>query len=119
METFKAAAVSLYKFAIRSKTEGNSPPEYTHYLPLFLIDENNNPTPIIADEQGGTPKSLVGLTAPREVTFVVKNESDVKTQHPCGGIHAYVSPHDRDLCPEESAYYPKGACVKALQINQG
>ena len=50
--------------------------------------------------------------------FVVKNEFGVKTQHSCGGVHAYVSPQNHDLCPEESAYYPKGAHIKALMFNQ-
>ena len=119
METIKAAAVSLYQLTIRSKTEEHCLSEYLHYLPLFLIDENDNPTPIITDEQGSTPKTIVGLTDPQEETFIVMNEFDAKTQHRCGGIRAYVTPHDRDLCPEESAYYPKGARVKATQINQG
>ena len=119
METFKAAAVSLYKFATRSKIEDNSPPEYTHYLPLFMIDENGNPTSVISEEQANTLKSPAGQTAPQVTTFIVTNESGVKTQHQCGGVHAYVSPHDQDLCPEDSAYYPKGARVKALMINQG
>ena len=50
--------------------------------------------------------------------FVVKNEFGIKTQHSCGGVHTYVSPQNYDLCPEESAYYPKGAHVKALAFNQ-
>jgi len=103
METVKAAAVSLYKLTTRSKAEGNSPPEYIHYLPLFLIDENDNPTPIITDEQGSTPKTIVGLTEPQEETFIVMNEFDAKTQHRCGGIRAYVTPHDRDLLSERSS----------------
>ena len=74
METFKAAAVSLYKFATRSKIEDNAPPEYTHYLPLFMIDENGNPTSVISEEQADTLKSPAGQTASRKgiTTFVVK-----------------------------------------------
>ena len=114
METHEAAAVSLYKFAIRSTIGDNYPPEYTHYLPLFTVDGNGNPTPVIATL--GPP---AGQTASQsgDTMFVVKNEFGVKTQHSCGGIHAYVSPQNHDLCPEESAYYPKGAHVKALMFN--
>ncbi len=66
METIKAAAVSLYQLTIRSKIEEHSPPEYLHYLPLFLIDENDNPTPVITNEQGSTPMTVVFLTGPQE-----------------------------------------------------
>ena len=98
METLKAAAVLLHKFATCSKIEDNYPPEYTHYLPLFMIDENGNPTSVISEGQADTLKSPAGQTASRKgvTTFVVKNESGVKTQHECGGVHAYVSPHDPD-----------------------
>ncbi len=115
METPKAAAVSLYKFAIRSTIGDNYSPECTHYLPLFMIDGDGNPTPVIATlgPPAGQAASHSGDTM-----FVVKNEFGVKTQHSCGGVHAYVSPQNHDLCPEESAYYPKGAHVKALMFNK-
>ncbi len=93
METPKAAAALLYKFAIRSTIGGHYPPKYTHYLPLYIVDGKGNPTPVIANID--------------ERTFVVKNEFGIKTQHDCGGVHAYVSPQHHDLCPEESACYPK------------
>ena len=115
METLKAAAVSLYKFATRSTIGDNCPPEYTHYLPLFMIDGNGNPTPVIAPlkSPAGQTASQLGAT-----TFVVKNEYGIKTQHKCGGVHAYISPQNQDLCPEESAYYPNGAHIKALMFNE-
>ena len=50
--------------------------------------------------------------------FIVKNEFKIKTQHACGGIHAYVSPQDHDLCPEQSAYYPIGTQVRAMLYNE-
>ncbi len=115
METTKAAAVSLYQFAVRSTIGDNYPPKYAHYLPLFMTDGNGNPTPVIASlgPPAGQTASQSGAT-----TFVVKNEYGIKTQHGCGGVHAYVSPQNYDLCPEESAYYPKGAHVKALMFNK-
>jgi hypothetical protein len=119
METIKAAAVSLYQLTIRSKTEEHRLPEYTHYLPLFLIDENDNPTPVITNEQGSTPTTVVSLTGPQEETFTVTNHFNVKTLHRCGGVRAYVEPHCGDLCPEESAFYPKGIRVKATRISDG
>ncbi len=75
METPEAAAVSLYKFAIRSTIGDNYPPECAHYLPLFMIDGNGNPTPVIASL--GPP---AGQTASQsgDTTFVVKNEFGVK-----------------------------------------
>ena len=119
METIKAAAVSLYQLTIRSKTEEHRLPEYTHYLPLFLIDENDNPTPVITNEQGSTPTTVVFLTGPQEETFTVTNHFNVKTLHRCGGVRAYIEPHYGDLCPEESAFYPKGTRVKATRISDG
>ena len=70
METTKAAAVSLYQFAVRSTVGDNYPPEYAHYLPLFMTDGNGNPTPVIASL---APR--VGQTAPQsgDAMFVVKN----------------------------------------------
>ena len=40
-----------------------------------MIDENDNPTPIITNEQGSTPKTVVFLTEPQEETFIVTNHS--------------------------------------------
>ena len=102
-ETTQAAAASLYKFAMRSTNGDNYPPKYTHYLPLFIVDGNGNPKPVIARLD--------------DSTFIVKNEFGIETQHSCGGVHAYVSPQHHDLCPEESAYYPRGTKVKAMPFN--
>ncbi len=104
METPKAAAALLYKFAIRSTIGDNYPPKCTHYLPLFIVDSSGHPKPVIANLD--------------DTAFVVNNEFGVKTQHDCGGVHAYVSPQHHDLCPEESAYYPRGSKVKAIVFNQ-
>ncbi len=109
METIKAAAVSLYQLTIRSKTEEHCLPEYLHYLPLFLIDENDNPTPVITNEQGSTPMTVVFLTEPQEETFIVTNHSNVKTQHRCGGVRAYVEgkrfKHKQFLCVFSNAAF--------------
>ncbi len=80
-----------------------------------MVDGNGNPKPVIANlgPPAGQAASHSGDTM-----FVVKNEFGVKTQHSCGGVHAYVSPQSHDLCPEESAYYPKGAHIIALKFNQ-
>ncbi len=74
METPKAAAVSLYKLAIRSTIGDNYPPKYTHYLPLFMVDGNGNPKPVIANlgPPAGQAASHSGDTM-----FVVKNEFGV------------------------------------------
>ena len=118
METTKAAAVSLFQFVIRTTIGDHYPPAYTHYLPLYMRDKGGNPTPLIAHL---TPRA--GPTAPHppqsgEALFIVKNEFKIKTQHACGGIHAYVSPQDHDLCPEQSAHYPIGTQVKAMLYNE-
>ncbi len=118
METTKAAAVSLFQFVIRTTIGDNYPPAYTHNLPLYMRDKSGNPTPLIAHL---TPRA--GPTAPHppqsgEALFIVKNEFKIKTQHACGGIHAYVSPQDHDLCPEQSAYYPIGTQVRAMVYNE-
>ncbi len=69
METPKAAAASLYKFAIRSTIGDNYPPKCTHYLPLFMVDGNGNPKPVIANlgPPAGQAASHSG-----DSTFVVK-----------------------------------------------
>ncbi len=59
METTQAAASSFYQFVIRSTIGDNYPPKYTHYLPLFIVDGNGNPKPVIARLD--------------DSTFVVKN----------------------------------------------
>ncbi len=49
--------------------------------------------------------------------FLIKNEWNVDAG-PNGGIQAYVTPNDYDLCPEESAYYPINAQVKAVMYSE-
>ena len=119
METIKAAAVSLYQLTFRSKKKQHCLPDYIHYLPLFLVDENDNPTPVIINEQGSTPTTAVFPPELQTETFTVTNHFNVKTLHRCGGVRAYTQPHCGDLCPEESAFYPKGTRVKATRINDG
>ena len=45
--------------------------------------------------------------------FLIKNEWNVDAG-PNGGVQAYVTPNDYDLCPEQSAYYPVNTQVKAV-----
>ncbi len=118
MEATKAAAVSLFQFAIRTTIGDHYPPPYTHYLPLRMTDKGGNLKPLIAHL---TPRA--GPTAPHPPTagegwFIIRNEYKIETQHPCGGIHAYVSPYDYDLCPDKFAYYPIGTQVKAMVYNE-
>ncbi len=49
--------------------------------------------------------------------FLIKNEWNVDAG-PNGGIQAYVTPNDYDLCPEESAYYPINTQVKAVMYSE-
>jgi len=49
--------------------------------------------------------------------FIVKNEWQLDVG-PNGGIQAYITPNDYDMCPEPSAYYPVNAQVKAMIHNE-
>ncbi len=49
--------------------------------------------------------------------FIVKNEWQLDVG-PNGGIQAYITPNDYDMCPEPSAYYPINAQVKAMIHNE-
>ncbi len=49
--------------------------------------------------------------------FFIKNEFKVDAG-PNRGIQAYVTPNDYDLCPEESAYYPINAQVRAVMFSE-
>ncbi len=49
--------------------------------------------------------------------FIIKNEWKVDAG-PNGGIQAYVTPNEYDMCPETSAYYPVNAQVKATIYNE-
>ena len=103
MEATKAAAVSLFQFAIRTTIGDHYPPPYTHYLPLRMTGKDGHLKPLI---QHLTPRA--GPTASHPSTagegmFIIRNEFKVEAG-PNGGIHAYVTPNDYDLCPDESAY---------------
>ena len=64
-----------------------------------------------------TPRAGQTVSQSGDATFIVKNEFGIKTQHECGGVRAYVSPQDYDLCPEKSAYYPIRTRVKGIIFN--
>ncbi len=117
MEATKAAAVSLFQFAIRTTIGDHYPPPYTHYLPLRMTGKDGHLKPLI---QHLTPRA--GPTASHPSTagegmFIIRNEFKVEAG-PNGGIHAYVTPNDYDLCPDESAYYPIGTQVKAMMYSE-
>ena len=48
--------------------------------------------------------------------FLINNEFKVDAGP--NGIQAYVTPNDYDLCPEESAYYPINAQVRAVMYSE-
>ncbi len=117
MEATKAAAVSLFRFAIETTIGDNYPPSYTHYLPLRMTGKDGHLKPLI---QHLTPRAGPTASHPStagEGTFIIKNEFEVEAG-PNGGIHAYVTPNDYDLCPDESAYCPIGTQVKAMMYSE-
>ena len=117
MEATKAAAVSLFRFAIQTSIGDNYPPTCTHYLLLRMFGKDGQLRPLI---QVLTPRASP-TASPQPVggenMFLIKNEWNLDVG-PKGGIQAYVTPNDHDMCPEESAYYPVNSQVKATMYSE-
>ena len=117
MEATKAAAVSLFRFAIQTTIGDNYPPSYTHYLPLRMIGKDGQLKPMIQVLTPRAGSTASPSSAKGENMFIIKNEWKVDAG-PNGGIQAYVTPNEYDMCPETSAYYPVNAQVKATIYNE-
>ncbi len=117
MEATKAAAVSLFRFAIQTTVGDNYPPQYTHYLPLRMTGRDGQLKPMIQVLTPRAGSTASPSSAKGENMFLIKNEWNVDAG-PNGGIQAYVTPNEYDMCPETSAYYPVNAQVKATIYNE-